>query len=160
MSFEKWDNDSWKVNVRDLDGEKCYDLKAPGVTYVFNEHDLLQLANNINTVAEHIYDKEFYYIHDGNIFKRTGGQLLGVIEDCEELNSLYKENQELKKQLANCKIIYNKAIATIDMRINAYEHRPFSAPISNPANPNYDPDVDRLARLSELQQLKKELRYE
>lgn len=100
MSFEEWGKDHWKVQVREgHDGKPCYDLKAPSVTYVFKEKDFLQLANNINAIAEHIYDKEFYYIHDGDIFLRSGGQLLGVIGDCEELNRLYKENQQLKQEI-------------------------------------------------------------
>lgn len=100
MVFEDWSNNHWKVNVRDgFDGEKCYDLNTPSVNYSFNEHDFLQLAHNINSIAEHIYDKKYYYIHDGDIFRRDGGQLLGVIEDCEELNRLYDENTNLYAEL-------------------------------------------------------------
>lgn len=96
--MEEWNENHWKVHVREgFDGKKRYDLKAPSVTYVFGEHDFLQLTRNINAVAEHIHDKEYYYIHDGDIFRRDGGQLLGVIEDCEELNRLYKENIDLKR---------------------------------------------------------------
>lgn len=96
MSFEEWDDNDWKV-IRWIGNQ--YALKVPGMKYIFNEHDLLQLAHNINSVVEHIYDKEYYYIHDGDIFRRDGGQLLGVIEDCEELNRLYKENQQLKQEI-------------------------------------------------------------
>ena len=65
--------------------------------YYFNEHDLLQLHHNISAVAEHIFDKEVYYVHDNAVFNReTGEQLSGVIEDCEELNRLYNENKKLK----------------------------------------------------------------
>ena len=94
MSFEEWGNDHWKV-TKWINGQ--YALHAPGTKYIFNEHDLLQLQQNISAVAEHIYDKEVYYIHDDDVFNReTGEQLFGVIGDCEELNRLYKENKKLK----------------------------------------------------------------
>lgn len=94
MSFEEWSKDHWKV-TKWMNGQ--YALQAPGTKYIFNEHDLLQLQQNISAVAEHIYDKEVYYIHDDDVFNReTGEQLFGVIGDCEELNRLYKENKKLK----------------------------------------------------------------
>lgn len=94
MSFEEWDNNHWKV-TKDINGQ--YALHAPGVKYIFNEHDLLQLHHNISVVAEHIFDKEVYYIHDNAVFNReTGEQFFDVIEDCEELNGLYNENKKLK----------------------------------------------------------------
>lgn len=99
MTFEKWDNDNWKVTCRDGD-EKEYELKAPSTRYIFNEHDFLQLCRNINAVAEHIYDKEVYYIHDDNIFNReTGEQLLGVIEDCMKLNEQDKKIKDLEAKM-------------------------------------------------------------
>lgn len=99
MRFEEWDDQDWKVEVRELKDKKEYVLKAPGVNYIFTKNDFLQLTHNINAIAEHIYDKEFYYIHDNDIFLRTGGQLLGVIGDCEELNRLHKENQKLIQRI-------------------------------------------------------------
>ena len=45
----------------------------------------------------------------------------------------------------------------IDEKIKHYEHKPFSAPVGQPMSVNFDADVDRIARLSELQDLKKEL---
>lgn len=120
LTFKDWDDDHWKVRVRDgYDGEKRYDLKAPSVTYTFGEHDFLQLAHNINVIAEHIHDKEFYYIHDGNIFKRNGGQLLGVIEDCEELNMLYKQNGKLQQQT----IEKQKHIVNLEGKIHRMRER-------------------------------------
>lgn len=115
MSFEEWGKDHWKVRVREVNDEKRYDLKAPRVTYVFNEKDFLQLAHNIDAIAEHIYDKEFYYIHDGDIFLRSGGQLFGVIGDCEELNRLYKENQQLKQSYKE--ILRDLEVATFDKEL-------------------------------------------
>lgn len=83
----------------------------------------------------------------------------------QEVVDKLNENRRLKQQL-NMKLyshrqleaFYDRVFDLIDMRIKAYEHKPFSAPISNPANPNFDDDVDRLARLSELEQLRKELK--
>lgn len=97
------------------------------------------------------------------------------------LNDLTEENEQLKQQLTDCKekkqqmkeffmnsepvieqkklqkLIYQTIINLIDEKIQYYEHKPFSASISNPMSVNFDEDVDRLARLSELEQLKKEL---
>ena len=94
---------------------------------------------------------------------------------------IQKENDELKQQLSDCKekkqqmkeffmnsepvieqkklqkLIYQTIINLIDEKIQYYEHKPFSSSISNPMSVNFDEDVDRLARLSELEQLKKEL---
>lgn len=94
MSFEEWNNNHWKV-TKGMNGQ--YALHTPGAQYIFNEHDLLQLYHNISAAAEHIFDKEVYYIHDNDVFNReTGQQLAGVIEDCEELNRLYNENKKLE----------------------------------------------------------------
>lgn len=103
MTFEEWDDKHWTVKCRD---NKHYELEAPGCTYVFNKHDFLQLFRNINAVADNLFEKEVYYIHDGDVFNReTGEQLLGVIDDCEKLNEqdtkikdLIKENEQLKKE--------------------------------------------------------------
>ena len=104
MTFEEWDDKHWTVKCRD---NKHYELEAPGCTYVFNKHDFLQLFRNINAVADNLFEKEVYYIHDDGIYNReTGEQLLGVIDDCEKLNEqdtkikdLIKENEQLKKEL-------------------------------------------------------------
>lgn len=67
------------------------------------------------------------------------------------LNHFAEENEQLKqfkKQVCNL----------IDTKIKHYEHKPISAPVSQPMSVNFDYDVDRLARLSELQDLKWELK--
>ena len=68
----------------------------------------------------------------------------------ERITELEKENKELK-------IFKDKVFALIDARIEIYKRKPFMAPVSVPMSVNFDEDVDRLARLSELQELKKEL---
>lgn len=100
MLFEEWDDEKWKVLVRKgFGGSKSYHLKGPSTTFVFNEHDFLQLHRNISSIAENIHEKEPYFIHDGTIINREiGTQLLGIVDDCEELNRLYKENNELKSE--------------------------------------------------------------
>ena len=76
------------------------------------------------------------------------------------------ENKELKKrvddkqvavEVETCKLM-EKIFDLIDRRISHYSHKPVGASISNPANPQFDEDVDRYARLSELQELKTELK--
>lgn len=101
MLFEDWDDEKWKVLVKKgFKGNKSYHLKGPSTTFVFNEHDFLQLHRNISSIAENIHEKEPYFIHDGTIINREiGTQLLSVVDDCEELNRLYKENKALKEEL-------------------------------------------------------------
>ena len=76
MTFEEWDDKHWTVKCRD---NKHYELEAPGCTYVFNKHDFLQLFRNINAVADNIFEKEVYYIHDDGIYNRETGEQLWVL---------------------------------------------------------------------------------
>lgn len=76
------------------------------------------------------------------------------------------ENKELKKRVDDKQVavevetcnLMEKIFDLIDRRISHYSHKPVGASISNPANPQFDEDVDRYARLSELQELKTELK--
>ena len=82
-----------------------------------------------------------------------------------ENNKLKKENKELKakvddKEVAvevECEKLMQKVFNLINAKIKLYSHKPVSAPISQPMSVNFDADVDRLARLSELEALKEEL---
>ena len=84
---------------------------------------------------------------------------------CNLLNELNDENNELKakvddKEVAvevECEKLMQKVFDLIDEKIKLYSHKPVSAPISQPMSVNFDADVDRLARLSELEALKEEL---
>ena len=73
----------------------------------------------------------------------------------EECCNLLNEQDEKIKELKQFK---DKVFALIDARIEIYKHKPFMAPASAPMSVNFDEDVDRLVRLSELQELKKELK--
>lgn len=53
MTFEKWDNETWKVTVRD---EEHIELTIPGSVCVFNKHDFLELQHNINMID--LFEKE------------------------------------------------------------------------------------------------------
>ena len=84
----------------------------------------------------------------------------------QETFRLEYENKELKKrvddkqvvvEVETCKLM-EKIFDLIDQRISHYSHKPVGASISNPANLQFDEDVDRYARLSELQELKTELK--
>ena len=70
---------------------------------------------------------------------------------CDLLNQLNDENEQLKQ-------FKEKVFVLLDEKIKHYEHKPFSAPVGQPMSVNFDADVDRLARLSELQDLEKELK--
>ena len=69
---------------------------------------------------------------------------------CDKLNA---SNDE-KKALGQFK---EKVFNLLDEKIRRYEHKPVSAPVGNPVSVKFDHDVDRLARLSELEHLKWEL---
>ena len=71
---------------------------------------------------------------------------------------LHDECLELEIKNDDLKQWQKEVFEVIDEKIKHYEHKPFSAPIGQPMSVNFDADVDRLARLSELQDLEKELK--
>ena len=87
------------------------------------------------------------------------------------LNSLADENEQLKDKYNEQSVQYegleeqverlldfkDNVFNLINAKIKHYEHKPFSAPVGQPMSVNFDADVDRIARLSELQDLKREL---
>ena len=83
--------------------------------------------------------------------KATISGVLSPQEVVEAFNEQVKEIKELKQ-------FKDKVFALIDARIAIYKRKPFMAPVSAPMSVNFDEDVDRLTRLSELQELKKELK--
>ena len=68
----------------------------------------------------------------------------------DQCDKYYKENEQLKQ-------FKNDVFKLINAKIKLYSHKPVSAPISQPLSVNFDEDVDRLARLSELELLKEEI---
>ena len=89
----------------------------------------------------------------------------------EENEQLKKENKELKDKYNEQSVSYegleeqverlldfkDKVFNLINGKIKLYSHKPVSAPISQPMSVNFDADMDRLARLSELELLKEEI---
>lgn len=69
--------------------------------------------------------------------------------DC--MNELNNENEQLKE-------FKDGVFKRIDDRIAFRSHKPYSISIGQPMSVNFDEDMDRLARLSELLQLKEELK--
>ncbi|WP_296852581.1 hypothetical protein [uncultured Methanobrevibacter sp.] len=74
------------------------------------------------------------------------------------LNEQHKTITRLEKENEQLKQFKEKVFVLLDEKIKHYEHKPFSAPVGQPMSVNFDADVDRLARLSELQDLEKELK--
>ena len=110
------------------------------------DNDLFELINKIAEENEQLKSENMMVTGANKILKENNKRLKEEIKDFQDL--LAGKEEELLKPI----------IRMIDDRIAHYKHKPISAPISNPVNPKYDADVDRLARLSELQQLKKELK--
>ena len=95
-------------------------------------------------------NKHFAYAHSGYQAEKIIQELNELVETNREL---YKENEQLKQ-------FKEKVFVLLDEKIKHYEHKPISAPVGQPMSVNFDADVDRLARLSELQDLEKELKSE
>lgn len=70
---------------------------------------------------------------------------------CNVVNGIVDENERLKQ-------FKEKVFVLLDEKIKHYEHKPISVPVGQPMSVNFDADVDRLARLSELQDLKETLK--
>ena len=93
-------------------------------------------------------------------FSKTVAEQIIMIKEYREENEQLKSDRIRFEEETRLEItrITDKVFELIDKKIEFYKHKPVSAPISNPANPNYDEDVDRLARLSELEDLKETLK--
>ena len=110
-------------------------------------------------------EKRFKQVVDGVKDTRTGRTLTHPLEftlKLNEINELYDcvfdRNEELEKENEQLKQFKEKVFVLLDEKIKHYEHKPVSAPVGQSMSVNFDADMDRLARLSELQQLKKELK--
>lgn len=76
----------------------------------------------------------------------------------KENEQLKSENNRLVNETARIVAEHQKRVLDlIDEKIKLYSHKPVSAPISQPMSVNFDADMDRLVRLSELKALKEEL---
>ena len=111
-----------------------------------NHSEICNELNQLSEENEQLKSENMMVTGANKILKENNKRLKEEIKDFQDL--LAGKEEELLKPI----------IRMIDDRIAHYKHKPISAPISNPVNPKYDADVDRLARLSELQQLKKELK--
>jgi len=102
---------------------------------------------------------------EGDCIYYDNGEEMGSLDVLDTLNELNDENKELKAKVDDKEIavevetekLMQKVFNLINAKIKLYSHKPVSAPISQPMSVNFDADVDRLARLSELELLKKEL---
>lgn len=88
-------------------------------------------------------------LNDDGVLEKVDEEKLVTVDE-EELDELINRHNELQQ-------FKDKVFALIDARIAIHQHKPFMAPVSAPLSVNFDEDSDRLARLSELEQLKKEL---
>ena len=127
--FKIYDEETWDTCIEDT--EDCYPDGSPK-TYYFNENeDFCDLFNKLNELAEKNEQLKF---------------------DKKQLH------QSISKERIKHHQFRDKIFDIINKRITHYQHKPIQAPISNPINPRYDRDVDRLARLNELQELQEELK--
>ena len=84
----------------------------------------------------------------------------------QETFRLEYENKELKKRVDDKQVavevetgkLMKNIFDLIDLKIQRYSHKPISNSMSNPCSTKFDEDVDRYARLSELQELKEGLK--
>ena len=104
--------------------------------------------------------EEMNELHDeNNILKASNGEYEDALARLEEENEQLKsDNNRLVNETAKVVAEHqSKVFNLINAKIKLYSHKPISAPISQPMSVNFDADVDRLARLSELEALKEEL---
>lgn len=111
------------------------------------------------TISEKEFDEKVEYedyraFADSMIGDEIVNRLNGLDGTIKDLSDDYQQLMEENKELKTFK---DKVFALIDARIEIYKHKPFMAPVSAPMSVNFDEDTDRLARLSELEQLKEEL---
>jgi len=97
--------------------------------------------------TEEPFDDTTYEFHQCS-FKDSKDEMEDL---CLLLNNLSDENKQLKQ-------FKSKVLKLLDEKIKHYEHKPLSAPVGQPMSVNFDADMDRIARLSELQHLRKELK--
>ena len=65
-----------------------------------------------------MFEKEDWFVHDGNIINRvTGEQLIGVIEDCWKLNELTEEIKELQSFKENVEKILQEEYDTYSDKV-------------------------------------------
>ena len=159
--------------------EKYWEQKAiQRINYLEEENEKLKkdiqdlktgtYINAKNNIAE--LQKEIEHLREYNNKLLKKPLLTDILPNAIEImaanTELEKENDKLKSDRVRFEEetrlevtrVMDKIFELIDKKIEFYKHKPVSAPISNPANPKYDDDVDRLARLSELEDLKETLK--
>lgn len=127
--------------------EKQYRLNKWGTRLLKNNRPLFDWTNESDEIVDllnKLNDKNEQLKQSYTKLKHRHGLLH---DECLELEI---KNDDLKQW-------QKEVFEVIDEKIKHYEHKPFSAPIGQPMSVNFDVDVDRIARLSELQDLKKEL---
>jgi hypothetical protein len=93
-----------------------------------------------------------------NAINKENEQLIQTVSDWSgSYDELFEDVKRLEEENEQLKQFKEKVFTLIDEKIKHYEHKPFSVPVEQPMSVNFDADVDRLARLSELQDLEKEL---
>ena len=103
---------------------------------------------------------------DGQYIKENGKimtieRVVDLLNKNKQLKDKYNEQsvqyEGLEEQVERLLDFKDNVFNLINAKIKHYEHKPFSAPVGQPMSVNFDADVDRIARLSELQDLIKEL---
>ena len=154
-------NKTTDSNVWDTLEKQCY-----GWEYV------VSLLNGFDGTIKDLSDDYEQLLKENKELKQDLKQIQDSLWTTEHIRKLEKENEQLKDKYNEQSVQYegleeqverlldfkDNVFNLINTKIKHYEHKPFSAPVGQPMSVNFDADVDRIARLSELQDLKKELK--
>ena len=157
-----------------VDNDEWIDLHSMSENSIKNAQICINKMNELAEENEELKQDVLRLNHELKLLVKNDGDIPIFVQ----FNALLKRNDKLKKENKELKDKYNeqsvsyegleeqverlldfkdKVFNLINAKIKLYSHKPVSAPISQPMSVNFDEDVDRLARLSELELLKEEL---
>ena len=141
MCFEQNDINGWTMSIVDWETKEpfdytTYEVHSSSITDTKDEmEDLCLLLNELNDENKKL-----------KIFLKAVNEELDLAN--RDYDALEEENEKLKQFKENVLVL-------LEEKVKHYEHKPFSIPAMQPLSLNFDGDMDRISRLSELQDLKR-----
>ena len=87
MGFDEWNDKHWTITYEN----GLYVLNAPGMKYLFTEHDFMDLQKKINNINIFNDNKIWFSKEDKLINRETGEELTNKKEVCYKLNEYEEE---------------------------------------------------------------------
>ncbi len=139
--------------------DKNEQLKSEIAKLSYANEDLLTEKRNwfvLSNEYGELYDKHEKKKEHQRVLENKIHRMRKSIHKLEWL--AHHRNAELLRENKQLKQFKDMVFKRINDRIAFRSHKPYSTPIGQAMSVNFDEDMDRLARLSELQQLKEELK--